>query len=121
MPTTVPFMLPWGWLGRTGIVRFRRPLRRIRSSDSACCSRENFREPRLEKLESLRRDRNLADYDLRQRRSETSQFARRQVQVALEILDCLDCAALNRLGPTFEPTYEPTPRKSCVSRLPTKI
>ncbi len=38
-----------------------------------------------EKLESLRRDRNFADYDLRQSRSETSHFARRQVQVALEI------------------------------------
>jgi len=47
-----------------------------------------------EKLESLRRDRNLADYDLHQSRSETSQFARRQVQVALEILNCLEMCSV---------------------------
>ena len=47
-----------------------------------------------EKLESLRRDRNLADYDLRQSRSEASHFAQRQVQVALEILNCMEiCGA----------------------------
>jgi len=43
-----------------------------------------------EKLESLRRERNLADYDLRQSRSETSQLARRQVRVGLEIMNCVE-------------------------------
>jgi len=51
-----------------------------------------------EKLESLRRDRNLADYDLRQSRSEASNFARRQVQIALEILNCVEMCGV-------EPTW----------------
>jgi hypothetical protein len=47
-----------------------------------------------EKLESLRRDRNRADYDLGQSRSEDTDFARRQVRVALEIAHCVEsCGA----------------------------
>ena len=41
-----------------------------------------------EKLESLRRERNRADYDLRQTRSEKVEFARRQVIIAAEITVC---------------------------------
>ena len=47
-----------------------------------------------EKIESLRRERNQADYDLRQNRSERNVFARRQVMVGREIVACLErCAA----------------------------
>ena len=55
-----------------------------------------------EKLESLRRERNSADYDLRQFRSENSQFARRQVQVALEILNCVELCGVEPAWPQFQ-------------------
>ena len=54
-----------------------------------------------EKLESLRRDRNRADYDLRQPRSESPPFARRQVHVALEILDCVEMCGTEPAWPQF--------------------
>ncbi len=46
-----------------------------------------------EKIETLRRERNQADYELRQTRSERAALARRQVMVAGEIVACVERCA----------------------------
>jgi hypothetical protein len=85
---------------------FFRPVRKpTRNCDSAFCNLE-FQQARrpAKKIESLRRERNQADYELRQPRCERPSFAKRQVLVARGIAAGVDeCGA--------EPTWSDFRRK----------